>query len=100
MVQRPQCPGCGKGSPEKWIKVPYSSDGLRTHFTQLGARVDYSVLEGHFFEVVRCNSCQLIYQTDILEDDELGMIYGTAEAGTSPPPRNSEAFATSHRTRS
>ena len=86
MIHRRSCPVCFSAKPEVCLRVAYDSVPMREHFKRLGAEIRFEVLKDHFFEIAHCSECLLLYQTSVLADDDLGMLYNTNSSKSSAPP--------------
>jgi SAM-dependent methyltransferase len=75
-ISRDICPVCSSTINEKLISLPFSSPLLVDFIEQsYKGRVDLNLVKEFMFELCSCNSCQLIWQKNILDSAGMSLLY-------------------------
>ena len=78
-VVRESCPGCGSANTKTIYEQPFSkppiSDYLNDFYASRG-KVEFEYLEGSDYILNECNSCGMIFQKEIPNDELMDRLYG------------------------
>ena len=77
-VSRTQCPACGDGSARTLYRRPFDQRPVREYLELFyQGRVPLKLLKGGEYHLAQCTRCGLAFQTDVLNDDGMGLLYGS-----------------------
>lgn len=86
-VQRNRCPVCDSADPRTILDLPFDIPPISSYLDSFyGGRLDPHELVGGRFVLLKCGSCELVFQRDVPDDESLGYLYGTAVGDASSRP--------------
>jgi len=77
MFKRTACPVCDETyNISSLVSLPFSSEKIRYYLDSFYCnRVDHASLAGYVYEVMKCNSCDCLYQTNVPSDSLSHSLY-------------------------
>ena len=78
-VQRNRCPVCDSADSGGILDLPFDSPPISSYLDSFyGGRLDPQQVVGGRFVLLKCSSCELVFQRDVPDDEFLGYLYDKA----------------------
>ena len=80
MYQRKQCPVCEAPATPPLLSIPYAQAELQRFLSRIGCALPAEWFVGIPYTVHACAQCGGLFQGWVLDDEQLGRLYGQNEA--------------------
>jgi SAM-dependent methyltransferase len=89
MISRTECPVCGAPASEPVLRVPYSDPALQAYLHRIGFELPAAWFEGRHYALHACAGCGALFQAEVLDAAQAGVLYGRHSQASRLPDETS-----------